>query len=51
MGMWHIWSRTDTHAAFWWGNLKERYHLENARIAGRMYNGSSRNIREGHELD
>ena len=26
--MWHVWERADVHAGFWWGNLKERDHLE-----------------------
>jgi hypothetical protein len=26
--MWHVWGRGETHTGFWWGNLKERDHLE-----------------------
>jgi hypothetical protein len=26
--MWHVWGRGDVHAGFWWGNLRERDHLE-----------------------
>jgi hypothetical protein len=26
--------RREMHAGFWWGNLKEREHLEDVSIAG-----------------
>ena len=29
--MWHIWQRGQVHADFWWGNMKNRNHLENAQ--------------------
>jgi len=34
--MWHAWERTDTHAQFWWDNLKERGRLEDLRAIGQI---------------
>jgi hypothetical protein len=32
------------HTGFWWGNLRERHHLENTDVDGRKYkDGSSGN--------
>ena len=31
----HVWGTTETHAGFWWGNLKKRDHLEDAGIDGK----------------
>jgi hypothetical protein len=28
--------RGDVHAGIWWGNLKERYHLEDTGVDGRI---------------
>jgi hypothetical protein len=30
--MWHRWGRKEVHTGFWWGNLKERHHLEDEHI-------------------
>jgi hypothetical protein len=34
--MWHDWGRGDVHTGFWWGNLKERDHLEDLAVDGRI---------------
>ena len=33
--MWHIWER-EVHAGSWWGNLREREHLEDPGVDGRI---------------
>jgi hypothetical protein len=30
--MWHIWRRGRVHTGFWWGDLRERDHLEDLGI-------------------
>ena len=27
-GMWHVWWMEEVYARFWWGNLRERNHVE-----------------------
>jgi len=36
MGMWCIWGRGEVHMGFWLGNLRERNHLEDLGVDGRM---------------
>jgi hypothetical protein len=31
-----IWYRVEVYTRFWWGNLRERDHLEDANIHGRI---------------
>ena len=35
-GMYHIWRRGEAYTGFWWGNLRERYHLGNPGVDGRI---------------
>ena len=35
-GMWHVWGTGEVRTGFWWGNLRERDHLEGLDVAGRM---------------
>jgi hypothetical protein len=32
--MYHVWGREEVHTGFWWGNLKERGHVENLDVDG-----------------
>ena len=34
--MQHIWGRVEVYTGFWWGNLRERDHLEDADIHWRI---------------
>jgi len=34
--MWHVWGRGETYTGFWWGNLRERDHLYDPGIDGRI---------------
>jgi hypothetical protein len=38
--MWHAWERRGMCTKFWWEGQKERYHLEDQGVDGRM--GSER---------
>jgi hypothetical protein len=32
--MWYVWKTGEVHTGFWWGNLRERYHLEELGVDG-----------------
>jgi hypothetical protein len=34
--MWHVWGRGEVPTVYWWGNLKERDHLEDLGMNGRI---------------
>ena len=34
--MWHVWGRGEVYTGLWWGNLKERDHLEGLGVDGRI---------------
>jgi len=35
-GMWHIQGRGEVYTGFWWGNLRDRDHLEDTGADGRI---------------
>jgi len=35
-GMWHVWGRAEVHKGFLWLNLRERDHLEDLGVDGRI---------------
>jgi len=34
--MWHICGREEVYIGLWWGNLRERDHLEDTGVDGRI---------------
>jgi hypothetical protein len=34
--LWHVWGRGEVHVVFWWVNQKERDHLEDTDVDGRL---------------
>jgi hypothetical protein len=34
--MQHVWWRVEVYTGFWWGNLREKDHLEGTAIDGRI---------------
>jgi hypothetical protein len=47
--MGHVWGRGDMHKKFWWGDLMERYLLEDPDLDGRIIYWSYKNW-NGQEL-
>ena len=35
-GKWHIWGTGEVYTGFWWGNLRERDHLKDPDVVGRI---------------
>jgi len=35
-GIWHVCGKGELHTGFWWGILRERDHLEDPVIDGRI---------------
>jgi hypothetical protein len=31
-GVWHAWETAEVHIGFWWGDMKERIHLEDLGV-------------------
>jgi hypothetical protein len=34
--MWHVWGRGEVDTGLWWWNLKERDHLQDLSVSGRV---------------
>jgi hypothetical protein len=34
--MWHVWRRGQIHTGFWWGNPREREHVEDLGVDRRI---------------
>jgi len=34
--MWRVWERGEVYSGFWWGVLRERGHLEDPDLGGRL---------------
>jgi len=34
--MQRVWGRREAYTGFWWGNMRERVHLEDPCVSGRM---------------
>jgi len=32
----HVWGKVEVYTGFWWGNLKNRDHLEDPGVDGRI---------------
>jgi hypothetical protein len=32
--MWHEWGTGEVHTGFWWGDVRERDHLEDVSVVG-----------------
>ena len=32
----HVWGRAEAYTRFWWGNLRERDHLEDPGVDGKI---------------
>jgi hypothetical protein len=40
-GTWYVWERAAMHTEFWWGQLRERDHLEHIGVMGGVCMGES----------
>jgi len=50
--MWHVWGRGEAYTGFWWGNLRERGHLRDPGIDGRIILKTDlREVECGYGLD
>jgi hypothetical protein len=48
----HEWGKEEVHTGFWWGNLRERDHMEDPRMDERIIlRWILRKWDEGHGLD
>jgi hypothetical protein len=34
--MWNVWGRGEVYTGFWWGKLRERKHLRDPGVNGRL---------------
>jgi hypothetical protein len=34
--MWHVWGRGEMHTGFWWGDVRERGHLKDPDVDGKI---------------
>jgi hypothetical protein len=34
--MWHVWAIEEVHTGFWWGNPRERDHLKDLGVDGKI---------------
>ena len=34
--MWHVWGNGEVYTGFWWGDLRERDHVEEIGVDGRI---------------
>jgi hypothetical protein len=35
-GMYHVWGKGEAYTGFWWGNPRERDHMEGSGVDGRI---------------
>jgi hypothetical protein len=41
--MWHVWGRVEVYTGFWWVSLREREHLGDPSVAGRIIQADTKN--------